>query len=157
LDNCTIKYCNFAKITLDKNEQSNMTTEEKVEYWIKISDEDLKIAKTMLENRYHLYTGFMCHQAIEKIFKACYEKLKDEMPPYIHDLPRLAVLADFYDLISDEQKLFLNTINPLNIEARYPDYKERIAKILTAERCKHIIEQTKQLQQWTKEKILSKK
>ena len=44
-----------------------MTTEEKVKYWTKISDEDLKIAKTMLKNKYRLYTGFMCHQAIEKI------------------------------------------------------------------------------------------
>jgi len=105
-----------------------MTTEEKINYWIKISDEDLKIAKTMLENRYRLYTGFMCHQVIEKIFKASYEKLKNEIPPYVHDLPRLAKLADFYDLFSEEQKLFLNTINPLNIEARYPDYREQIAK-----------------------------
>jgi HEPN domain-containing protein len=134
-----------------------MTTEEKVKYWINLSDEDLKIAKTMLENRYRLYTGFMCHQTIEKIFKASYEKLKNETPPYIHDLPRLAKLADFYDLFSEEQKLFLNTINSLNIEARYPDYKERIAKTLTDERCKQIFEQTKLLQQWTKEKILLEK
>ena len=134
-----------------------MTTEEKINYWIKISDEDLKIAKTMLENRYRLYTGFMCHQVIEKIFKASYEKLKNEIPPYVHDLPRLAKLADFYDLFSEEQKLFLNTINPLNIEARYPDYREQIAKTLTDERCEQIFEQTKHLQQWIKEKILSKK
>jgi HEPN domain-containing protein len=134
-----------------------MTTEEKVKYWVKISDEDLKVAKTMLENHYHLYTGFMCHQAIEKIIKAGYEKLKNESPPYIHDLPRLAEISGFYDLFSKEQKLFLNTLNPLNIEARYPDYKEQMAKALTSERCEQIYEQTKQLQQWTKEKILSKK
>jgi len=134
-----------------------MTTEEKVTYWVKISDEDLKIAATMLKNKYRLYTGFMCHQAVEKIFKASYEKLKKETPPYSHDLPRLAKLADFYDLFSVEQKLFLNTLNPLNIEARYPDYKEQIAKTLTDERCKHIFNQTKELLQWIKEKILLEK
>jgi HEPN domain-containing protein len=134
-----------------------MTTEEKVKYWVKISDEDLKIAETMLKNKYRLYTGFMCHQAIEKIFKSCYEKLRNETSPYTHDLPRLATLADFYDLFSEEQKLFLNTINPLNIEARYPDYKERIAKTLTDERCEKIFNQTKDLLQWIKEKILLEK
>jgi len=134
-----------------------MTTEEKVKYWIKISNEDLTIAETMLRNKYRLYTGFMCHQAIEKIFKACYEKLKNETPPYTHDLPRLAKLADFYDLFSEEQKLFLNTLNPLTIEARYPDYKERIAKTLTDERCNHIFNQTKDLLQWIKEQILLEK
>ena len=46
-----------------------MTNEEKVEYWVKISDEDLKVAETMLINRHRLYTGFMCHQVIEKIFE----------------------------------------------------------------------------------------
>ena len=134
-----------------------MTIDEKIEYWVKISDDDLKVAKTMLENRHHLYTGFMCHQVIEKIFKAGYVRLKEETPPYSHDLPRLANLAGFYDLMTNEQKLFLNTMNPLNIEARYPDYKQRIAKGLNDERCRQIFEQTVQTQQWTKEMILSKK
>ena len=134
-----------------------MTSEEKVKYWVKISDEDLQIAETMLKNQYRLYTGFMCHQSIEKIFKAGYQKLKNETPPYIHDLPRLATLANFYGMFSEEQRLFLNTIHPLNIEARYPDYKERVAKSLTNERCKQILQQTKELQQWTKEKILLEK
>jgi len=134
-----------------------MTIEEKIEYWVKISDEDLKVAETLLTNHHYLYTGFMCHQVIEKIFKASYVKLRDETVPYIHHLVRLAEQAGFYELLSEEQKLFLNTLNPLNIEARYPDYKEQIAKSLTDQRCKHIFEQTKLLQQWTKEKILSKR
>ena len=134
-----------------------MTTDEKISYWIKLSNEDLKIAKTMLENNYHLYTGFMCHQVIEKIMKAGYEKFKNDTPPYIHDLPRLAKVAGFYDSFTEEQKLFLNTINPLNIEARYPDYKEQLAKALTNERCELLLQQTKLLQQWIKEKILSVK
>ena len=134
-----------------------MTEEERIEYWVKISDEDLNVAKTMLENHHRLYTGFMCHQVIEKIIKAGYTKLKNETPPYTHSLFRLAELAGIFDLFSDEQKAFLSTINPLNIEARYPDYKERIARSLTDDRCKQIFEQTGQLQQWIKEKILSKK
>jgi len=142
-----------------------MTTEEKVAYWTKISDDDLEVAETMLKNNHRLYTGFMlalgeahvCHQTIEKIFKAGYQKIKNETPPYSHDLPRLAQLAGFYDLFSEEQKLFVNALNPLNIEARYPDYKNQIARMLTNERCKQIFEQTKQLQQWIKETILSKK
>jgi len=34
-----------------------MTTEKKVTYWVESSDEDLKIAETMLKNKYRLYTG----------------------------------------------------------------------------------------------------
>ena len=134
-----------------------MTTEEKIEYWVKISDEDLKVAETLLKNHHRLYTGFMCHQVIEKILKACYVKLKNDTPPYTHSLLRLAELTGLYDLFSDEQKTYLSNINPLNIEARYPDYKEQMAKMLTNERCKQIFEQTNQFQQWIKVKILSKK
>ena len=134
-----------------------MTTEEKIEYWTNISDEDLKVAETLYANRHYLYAGFMCHQVIEKICKAGYQKIKNETPPYTHDTPHLAKLAGFYDLFSEEQKLFLNILSPLNIEARYPDYKKQIAKMFTQERCKQIFEQTKQLQQWIKEKILSEK
>jgi HEPN domain-containing protein len=134
-----------------------MTTEEHINYWIEISDDDLKVAETLLKNGHYLYAGFMCHQVIEKILKGCYVKLKNETPPYVHDLPRLAKQADFYDLFSDEQKTFLNTLTPLNIETRYPDYKKLIAKLLTKDRTEQVFEQTKQMQQWTKETILSKK
>ena len=134
-----------------------MTTEEKVEYWIKISDEDLKIAKTMLENRYHLYTGFMCHQAIEKIFKAVYSKRKEDMAPHTHDLEYLALQSDFYETLSEEQQDFIGGLNPLNIEARYPEYKKAILKRLTPSKCTKLLEETIKLQQWTKEMILSVK
>ena len=132
-----------------------MTTEEKIGYWVKISDDDLEVAKTLLKNHHNLYTGFMCHQVTEKILKAAYVKLKNETPPFTHSLLRLAELTGLYDLISDEQKSFLSSVNPLNIETRYPDYKEKMAKMLTNERCKQIFEQTVQFQQWIKEKILS--
>ena len=134
-----------------------MTTDEQIKYWIDLSDGDLKVAETLLKNRHYLYAGFMCHQVIEKILKGCFVKLKNETPPYVHDLPRIAKQADFYGLFSDEQKIFLNTLTSLNIETRYPDYKDRIAKLLTKERTEQIFEQTKQMQQWTKETILSKK
>jgi len=134
-----------------------MTEEEKIQYWIELSDEDLKVAETLLRNNHHTYTGFMCHQVIEKALKSCYVKLKNETPPHTHSLLRLAEDTGLYNLFSDEQKSFLSNINPLNIEARYPEYKEQITKILTDDLCKHIFEQTKQLQQWIKENILLKK
>jgi HEPN domain-containing protein len=134
-----------------------MTTEEKVEYWVQISDEDLIIAETMLKNHHYMYTGFMCHQVIEKILKAVYEKLKQEVSPYTHNIIHLAELTCLYEMLSDEQKSFLNALSPLNIEARYPEYKSQIKKIMTYEHGKYIYEQTILMQRWIKEKILSEK
>ena len=43
---------------------------DKVTYWIEMSDYDLETADAMLATSRYLYVGFMCHQTIEKILKA---------------------------------------------------------------------------------------
>ncbi len=64
--------------------------DEKVKYWIELSDYDLETALAMLNSRRYLYVGFMCHQTIEKIFKAYLSSLKSEMVPHSHSLSYLA-------------------------------------------------------------------
>ncbi|MDR3132992.1 MAG: hypothetical protein LBU42_03090 [Prevotellaceae bacterium] len=56
---------------------------------------------------------------------------------------------------NEEQKITVSEVEPLNIEARYPEYKSNMAKMLSRQKCLEIYEQTKKLQQWIKEKILS--
>jgi len=72
-----------------------MTQEEKIKYWIELSDYDLETAVAMLKTKRYLYVAFMCHQVIEKIFKACFSKLKTATPPYTHKLIYLARSGDF--------------------------------------------------------------
>ncbi len=42
----------------------------KVDYWLEMSDYDFETAKAMLATQRYLYVGFMCHQVIEKALKA---------------------------------------------------------------------------------------
>ncbi|MDR1974109.1 MAG: HEPN domain-containing protein [Bacteroidales bacterium] len=134
-----------------------MTNEERIQHWIDLSKEDLRTGKTLLRGRHYLYVGFMCHQTIEKIFKAYYAKQKEDTPPYTHKLIFLAHKSELYDLLSEEQKDLINVLDPLNIEARYPEYKSAIAKTLNHAKCVELLEQTKILWQWTVEAILSTK
>ncbi len=67
--------------------------------------------------------------------------------------PNIAKKGEFYDEFSDRQKEFIDQIEPLNIEARYPSHKERLLKSLTDTKCLEIIEETKNLQQWIKERL----
>jgi len=134
-----------------------MTNAKKIQRWISLSDYDMETADAMLQTKRYLYVGFMCHQVVEKIFKACYAKLKEETPPYTHDLEYLALKSGFYEILSEKQQDFLVELNPLNIEARYSEYKEEISKRLTPAKCAKLLEQTKAIQQWTKETILSTK
>jgi len=127
--------------------------EDKINYWTDLSDYDLETAEAMLRSKRYLYVGFMCHQAIEKIFKAYFTFLKSDVAPFTHSLSFLAKKGDFYELFSEEQKDFIDQIEPLNIEARYPSHKERLLKSLTEEKCNEIIGRTKELQSWIKAKL----
>lgn len=127
--------------------------EERVQYWIELSDYDLETAGAMLRSKRYLYVGFMCHQTIEKAFKAYFSGLKSETAPYSHSLSYIAKQGGFYDSFAEFQKDFIDQIEPLNIEARYPSHKERLLKSLTEEKCTEILQKTKELQQWIKEKL----
>ena len=45
------------------------------------------------------------------------------------------------------------TIKAYNIEARYPEDKAELARALSPKVCRDLIDNTKQLQQWIKEKL----
>ena len=126
---------------------------EKSEYWIEIAEYDIETAKAMLASKRFLYVGFMCHQAIEKTIKAYYCSIKDEIPPFSHNLKSLAERCDLLLLFSDEQLDLIEEILPMNIEARYPKHKEMLFKLLTPQKCKEIIQQTESLCQWIKQRL----
>ena len=127
--------------------------DDRVKYWIEISDYDLETAEAMLQSRRFLYVGFMCHQTIEKAFKAYFTSMHEETPPFSHSLSYLAKKGGFYELFSEEQKDFIDQIEPLIIEARYPSHKERLLKSLSEDKCFDILKKTKTLQLWIKAKL----
>lgn len=125
----------------------------KVTYWLEMSDYDFDTANAMLTTKRYLYVGFMCHQVIEKILKAYWSKILEEPPLKIHSLSRLAEKSRLDRDMSEEQLDFIDELEPLNIEARYPSYKERLMKSLTEDRCKELIRQTNELRTWIKSKL----
>ena len=106
-----------------------------IEYWLDLADYDLSVAKTMLKNKHWLYVGFMCHQVIEKALKAVISR-DGSLPPKIHDLGRLALLSGLLEIMGEEQQDFIEVLNPLNIEARYPKYKDSLAQNLGSALCR---------------------
>ncbi len=126
---------------------------DKVTYWTEMSDYDFDTAQAMLETKRFLYVGFMCHQAIEKILKAYWSKVFDEPPLKIHSLSRLAEKVGLDKEMSLEQLDTIDTLEPLNIEARYPSYKERLIQSLNASRCENLLKQTDELRIWIKSKL----
>ena len=125
-----------------------MNVDEKVEYWLDIASYDLKTAQAMLKTKRFLYVGFMCHQVIEKALKAYHWGKKREEPDYIHNLIRLCEMSGLNEILSESQTQLIDTLMPLNIQARYPKDKELLLKQLDHKKCKEIFENTRELFKW---------
>jgi len=126
---------------------------EKIKYWIDLSDYDLETAEAMQKSKRYLYVGFMCHQTIEKIFKAYFTHLQNKTAPFSHSLSYIAKKGGFFNDFSEDQKDFIDQVEPLNIEARYPSHKERLLKSLNEKKSLEILMNTKNLQEWIKLKL----
>ena len=127
--------------------------EDRVRYWMEMSDYDYETAEAMLVSGRYLYVGFMCHQTIEKALKAYWTAHLEELPLKIHTLSRLAERTGLGLELSEEQLDLIDVLEPLNIEARYPSYKERLMRSLTHDYCKTLLEKTRSLQQWIKDRL----
>lgn len=126
---------------------------DKVTYWVEMADYDFDTANAMLATKRYLYVAFMCHQTIEKMLKAYWSNVLDEPPLKIHSLSRLAEKSGLDKYMTEEQTDFIDELEPLNIEAHYPSYKERLMKSLTASRCEDLIRQIDKLRKWIKSKL----
>ena len=126
---------------------------DKVEYWLELCDDDLKAAKAMLKSGNFLWTGFICHLVAEKALKAAIANITNEVPPKTHDLPKLADKTNICSDMSDDYKNLLNKLTPLQIEARYPEYKEKITAMLTVSYCSKLVEETEGFLCWIKEQL----
>ena len=54
--------------------------------------------------------------------------------------------------MNEDQLHFIDLMIPMNIEARYPSYKEALSRGLTPDYCRSIIDRTKEMQSWIKSK-----
>ncbi len=89
---------------------------EKIKYWVDLSDYDFDTALAMQQSGRYLYVGFMCHQTIEKILKAYFSLISNDPAPYTHSLSNLAKKANIYDSFTEDFKDFIDILEPLNIE-----------------------------------------
>ena len=133
-----------------------MANKERAKKWLDIVNEDLSVAELLFNNGHWLYTGFMCHQVIEKTLKAYWCVCRDDDPPYLHDHKKIAQGCGLYTKMSKEQLKFLDLIKPMNIEARYQELKDEVARTLNREKTAEILGQTKEMHSWILEKLKEK-
>ena len=134
-----------------------MSQENIVSSWLEHVHEDISAANDMYKTGHWLYVGFLCHQAVEKAFKAYYTATHDDDPPYTHSHMRLADVCGLADKLSDEHLRFIDFMVPMYIKARYPEQKLAAAQNLNAKVCEYVISTTKELTQWIEQRLPNSK
>ncbi|MBQ7414417.1 MAG: HEPN domain-containing protein [Prevotella sp.] len=130
-----------------------MSRENIVRKWLDIAEQDLQVAELNHNHGYWLYAAFLCHQALEKALKAYWVAKHDDDPPFTHSHTRLLNGCELIDSLSDEQLRFITLIEPMYIEARYPEQKLDAAKMLNKEASQYILDKAKELIQWIEKKL----
>jgi len=118
------------------------------DYWIKESWESLKTSQILIKNGRYLEGAFFCHLTIEKILKAKYTNLTDQIPPKIHDLKRLSEISGINNKLNEEQIEFLATLSTFQLEGRYPKFREKILQSVSSREFKNILKKTGEFLRW---------
>ena len=71
----------------------------------------------------------------------------------IHNLNRLAEIAEVKNELTPQQFDFLAELTPYCIEARYGDYKETLSEIIGKEKAEEIFIETERIFKWLLQKI----
>ena len=126
-----------------------MNVQEQIDYWLSGSRYDLDTAEAMLATKRLLYVGFCCHLAVEKVLKGYFVKSTQTTAPYTHNLLLLATKSGMTEKLTESQLDLLDRLTPLNIEGRYPSYKDALSKALSFEYCKTLFQETVTFCKWT--------
>ena len=121
------------------------------ENWAEQSRYDVNTAQAMLEAGRYRYVFFCCQQAIEKMLKAVYAARKNETPPRVHNLMRLAETAGVS--VSDKQAEFLRELTAYYVISRYPLETDRESSISVSLAQETLI-LTQEFVQWLESQVM---
>jgi HEPN domain-containing protein len=114
--------------------------------WADQARYDMETADAMLKAGRYLYVVFCCQQAVEKAIKALIVRRTGEFPPRVHNLVRLAEVAE---IESDGERIrFLGELSGYYIQSRYPEEIKTVGSAVTAELAREVLGKTEQIVTW---------
>ena len=119
-----------------------------VDYWRTSSDEDFAAAESLLEKGHLRHGLFFAHLAIEKMLKAHVTRQTKDIPPRIHNLIRLAEIAELE--LDTERVELLREFGAYQLEGRYPD-SEQVS--VDPSFARDEISRTKEILVWLKKRL----
>lgn len=125
-----------------------------VQVWLERVVYDLETARAMLKTGRYLYVVFMCQQAVEKALKAILSLQEKEVKP-IHNLSKLAALAELLSEFDEEQSVFIDDLSAYYLNARYKETISDLSKNIDKQAARAYLHKTKDLIAWLTQKMKS--
>lgn len=116
--------------------------------WLKQSDNDIRAADIMFQNRQNMYAIFMAHLSIEKSLKGLYVLRLDKEAPRIHNLILLVETIGL-DMPPDLYE-FVVEINRMSIVTRYPDDLNRMNRQYNRKVIDGMMKKCREVLKWLK-------
>lgn len=111
--------------------------------WRRSSKDDLKVAHSLNEKGHYSHCLFFCHLAVEKELKRIYLVRKKEIPPFIHNLVRIADECNL--ALGEPDRQNLQELTTFNVKARYEIIKAKFHKKATKEYTKRWLSRTEEI------------
>lgn len=109
----------------------HMTEEVLIQRYTESAERNFKTAKDLFQNGHYDWALFLGQLTLEKLLKGLIIKKTNTIPPFIHDLVKLASIGQIS--CSDEHKEWLVEITRYHIQARCDDIKYELYKKATKE------------------------
>lgn len=119
-----------------------------VDYWVNGSEEDLEVARQLLDTGKTRHGLFFLHLSVEKMLKACVCRQTLEPAPRTHNLVRLSEILT--SPLSQERRWLLAELNPYNLEGRYP---HNLNPLPDRKEILRLVQNAEVINQWLKKKL----
>ena len=114
--------------------------------WTEQAIYDLDTARAMLDSGRYLYVLFCSQQAVEKALKAVIVRRTNDFPPRLHNLLRLAEIADIKMEAGRED--FLGELSGYYIQSRYPEDIASLGQHASREIAQDALVKTEEVIEW---------
>jgi len=127
-----------------------INTQKQIDYWKNSALSDIDTAEILFKKNKLKECLFFCHLTIEKILKAHFTKIYNQIPPKTHSLNYLIEKIEIS--IDDDIFNLFGILMNYQIEGRYPDYEpERLSVDETIE----LLKKTKEVLKWLMQMLLN--
>jgi len=129
-----------------------MVQEKTSKMWLDRVAYDIDTAKAMLQTGRLIYAIFMCQQSLEKCFKALLAYKDREIIP-IHNLRRLAELAEVIHEMDEPTLVKLDFLSSYYINARYKEDLQQLSRGITESVARDFVQFSEGVIAWLCQKI----